>query len=173
MKQTLLELAQYHDFEEGIDYMMYIIESVINGNRKQAYDLYSKMRENDQEDFINNILPLNYENVDDVYKIIIMHQHLEIEKNKEELERKNILPNILFILYSSDLYHTYDSYRVKGVFQNKSMACQYASDQAEEQGNELSDDDKKNLNNIKQTQRNDNNNYIIEEFELNPSMPLQ
>ena len=55
----LEELAKDLDFENGIDYYNYIIDSYINGNRQQVKDLFNDMEPDDQINFFNSYLDHN------------------------------------------------------------------------------------------------------------------
>ena len=51
-KKTLKNLALEHDFEEENEYLDYIVESLINGNRTQCKELYNAMKAEDKKNFI-------------------------------------------------------------------------------------------------------------------------
>ena len=77
------------------------------------------------------------------------------------------MKNNVFVLFWCDLHHTNDSKRIAGIFKDFNKAYLGANQFAKKSvdGN-LSSADKFNLWNYKQTQDR-NENYIIEEWEIN------
>ena len=77
------------------------------------------------------------------------------------------MKNSLFVLFWCDLHHTHDSKRIAGIFEDFDKAFDGAIkfSKSSEEGR-LSVDDKLLLKRINQTQGR-NENYIIEEWEIN------
>ena len=55
-QKTLLELAEGLDFEQAHEYTNYIIDSLVNGNRKQVKDLYNAINPNEWKTFERDLL---------------------------------------------------------------------------------------------------------------------
>jgi len=55
-EKTLLELAQYNDFEQDFEYFDYIVDSWISGQKQQVLSLYKDMQKGDRNDFVTNHL---------------------------------------------------------------------------------------------------------------------
>ena len=77
------------------------------------------------------------------------------------------MKNSVFVLFWCDLHHTHDSKRIAGIFKDFDKAFDGAIkfSKSSEEGR-LSIDDKLLLKRINQTQDR-NENYIIEEWEIN------
>ena len=77
------------------------------------------------------------------------------------------MKNSVFVLFWCDLHHTQDSKRIAGIFENFNKAFGDANQFAKKSvDGKLSSADRFDLWNYKQTQ-NRNENYIIEEWEIN------
>ena len=77
------------------------------------------------------------------------------------------MKNSVFVLFWCDLHHTHDSKRIAGIFESFDLAFKGANKFAKssEEGR-ISIDDNLVLTRLKQTQDR-NENYIIEEWEIN------
>lgn len=53
-KKKLINLVKEYGFETESEYFQYIDDSIANGQRSQAKDLFLKMRKQDQKDFLNS-----------------------------------------------------------------------------------------------------------------------
>ena len=77
------------------------------------------------------------------------------------------MKNSVFVLFWCDLHHTHDSKRIAGVFESFNKAFDGAVEFSKRDGSlGLGNHDKFLLKTIKQTQDR-NENYIIEEWEIN------
>lgn len=77
------------------------------------------------------------------------------------------MKNSVFVLFWCDLHHTHDSKRIAGIFEDFDKAFEGAEELAKRNGSfGLGNHDKFLLKNIKQTQDREEN-YIIEEWEIN------
>ena len=56
-----VNLAKDYDFQGEDEYFDYIIDSMINGQRKQVRDLFNKMENSDKQNFLINYLDLTQE----------------------------------------------------------------------------------------------------------------
>jgi hypothetical protein len=74
----------------------------------------------------------------------------------------------IYLLYSCNAWHSYDSFRVMGVFTNKKALQRYLSGM--KRNKKLTSEDLKQLQENKQTQGKARN-YLIEEQETNPKYP--
>jgi hypothetical protein len=55
------KLLEEYGFEDYTEYFEYIVESVINGQVKQARELFSAMPREDREEFIKTAMTLEWE----------------------------------------------------------------------------------------------------------------
>jgi len=77
------------------------------------------------------------------------------------------MKNSVFVLFWCDLHHTHDSKRIAGVFESFNKAFDGANKFAQmSKEGRISIDDNLLLTRLKQTQDR-NENYIIEEWEIN------
>lgn len=76
MKKNLLTLARDHDFNTIEEFLNYIIESYINGNKYQVKTLFNDMKKEDQENFLNNWLKVG-EHFHELVKAICIKELLK------------------------------------------------------------------------------------------------
>ncbi|MDR3266215.1 MAG: hypothetical protein LBT24_01410 [Tannerella sp.] len=74
----------------------------------------------------------------------------------------------IYLLYSCNAWHSYDSFRLMGVFTNKKALQRYLSGMGK--AKMLTKEDLEQLRRDKQTQGKERN-YLIEEQEINPKYP--
>ena len=56
MKKYAEDLANEYEFNTAEEFFNYIVDSLINGQRKQARELFLKMKPSSQEEFLNDFL---------------------------------------------------------------------------------------------------------------------
>jgi len=75
---------------------------------------------------------------------------------------------MVYIVYKTDAWHSYDSRDMLGVATTKSNALKIVRQQVKKQGEKLSKDDLYNLDHINQTQNhNGEGEFVIEPLETN------
>jgi len=52
MRKYAIDLAKEYEFNTADEYYQYIIDSVINGQRQQARDLFNELKPEDQQTFL-------------------------------------------------------------------------------------------------------------------------
>ncbi len=58
MAKKLITLAKEYDFNTELEYFNYIIESIVNGQRKQARELINKMQKKDKKEALQHFAQL-------------------------------------------------------------------------------------------------------------------
>lgn len=56
MKKNAETLAKEYEFETREDYFNYIVQSLVNGQRKQVKDLFNAMQDYDKQEFLIDYL---------------------------------------------------------------------------------------------------------------------